>query len=172
MKTIALSFLMILLQLNVSCQNNNKLAVTTISEINYEITDAYCLIKCSIANTSNDRVIIWVNESESNSDLKGYLLKSHGDFSLLNLITERVLDPNNQVLFISFLKVLESEDQFEIAILINEPDREKLNKSKNFFEEQLKYTSVKELDELINTKDFEDLFYQGDVIVLPYNEIK
>lgn len=101
------------------------------------------------------------------------------DFGILQLTvpingvgSERVLDPNNQGLFISFLKVLESEDQFEIAILINEPDREKLNKSKNFFEEQLKYTSVKELNELINTKDFEDLFYQGDVIVLPYNEIK
>lgn len=172
MRVIVLSILLTLLQLNVSCQNDNKLAVKTTSEICYEITDAYCLIKCSITNTCNDRLVVWVNERGSINELKGYLLESHGDFSLLNLITERALDPNNQVLFKSFLKILESKEQFEIFILINEPDREKLKRSKHFFEEQLKYTSVKELEELINTEDFEDLFYQGGVLVLPYYEIK
>lgn len=155
-----------------SCQSTKNLSVTkNISEINFEVNDEkFCLIKLSIDNKTKDDLALWITQ-DKDSDLKKYLLKNQGDFNLLNLISEKILKPDNQVVFRSFIKILSADEKFSFAILIDNPNKQKVALSEKFIENYFKHESVEKLAELITKKHYKKSSYEGNMMVLPYDAI-
>ena len=158
--------------LTTSCQSIKNLSVTkNISETNFELNDEkFRLVKLSIENQTKEDLVLWIAQNKE-SDLKQYLLKNQGDFNLLDLISEKILKPDNQIVFKSFIKILSAEEKFNFTILMDNPDKQKVALSKKFIEDYFKYESVEKLSKLITEENYKKSSYKGDEMVLPYGSI-
>lgn len=165
--------ILFLVQINASCQVNKGSIIRTTNEAYFGIADEnYCAIKYSVENVGKDKLVLWIADNKLDTELKKYLFKKQGDFNLLNLITERLLDEDNQIIFKSFIKVLNKNEHFEIVVMIKDPNKQKIERSKNFIDEYIKVESIEQLDNFVNSQEFENLFFKKDFIVLPYTQLE
>ena len=153
-------------------QDSNDPICTTIQENYYEIgNDRFCALKYSLKNLGEEAVIAWIASTEVDTSLKKYLATVRGDFSLLNLLSENLVNPENQIVFKSFIKKLESQEDFELIIMINDPDDCKIEESKNFLSKYVKTESLQKFENLTGQKKFLEQFYSKELIVIPYDSL-
>ena len=170
---VQLLFFIFLAHLIGGCyQVDNNPICTTIQENYYEVgKDRFCALRYSLKNIGEDDVIAWIANTEADFDLKSYLVTVHGDFNLLNLLSENLLDPENQIIFRSLIKRLESQEDFELIIMINDPDDTKIEKSKNFLRRYVRTESFYEFENIAGKNNYLEQFYAKEVIVIPYDSL-
>lgn len=151
-----------------SCQQDT-IVTKTVNESSYFVNNKeYHLVQYVIKNTQKEDVICWIDKNQSK--LKEYLHKKRGDFSLFNLISEQILDDNEQIINETFIKVIKSSNEFEINVIIEDPTESKVEISKNYLTNFIKCAPVNELKELAPTS-LQKISFTGQVIVLEYQDL-
>ena len=166
---LVISAIFLMVSFTSSCQSNSLSFSENYNEAYFDINkEKFCVMKFSIKNESTEDMVLWVSKRE-NSDFKKYLLGNQGDFNLLSLISEEILMPDNHVIFRSFFKILGMEEEFSFSILIRNPNKDRVEFSKEFIRNYFKHESIKILNSLITKKQYMKSSYRENEIILPYN---
>ncbi len=178
MKKILL-FAFLLLFGKILCAQNNL--SSKIYENSYWIDSLrfYC-VTAEYKNTSRNDMFLWFSKDESFSSLTNgralfphYIFKLHNDFSLFNLLSERVLDDATTSVFETFLKRMGPGETFKTVIFGEyKNDSTNITRSKKFLTKNVYYV---EFPEVLKIADFKALsfdYFRDSSLIIPYDRIK
>jgi hypothetical protein len=130
-------------------------------------------------NTSSNDIFLWYSTEEGPSALNNgkdifphYIFKLHKDFSLFNLLSERILDDANTIVFETFLKRMAPGEVFKTIILGEfKNDSTDIFRSKNFLKKNVYYVSFPEILKIGDFKTLHFDYYPVSCLIIPYNQI-
>ncbi len=161
---------------NVYCQKEKPINIT---KTFYQIEGKnYCLITGNFKNTTNDDFFLWISSTqktgmdsnETFSIFRKYINSVHGDFSLLNLITESDTTFHIMDIFKTFLKKLSPNEEFNIFIIL-QMDTINLEKYIDFLKLNVFYIDAKKVSSILDFKIFPFRYFSGKMIVLKSDDL-
>lgn len=160
-----------------SCQSIKEVAFD-FDIYEYKINDYtvnVCLIK--IVNESDDNLVLWLDKNSikgmtNKQKIQRYFLKSKGDFSFYNLLTERLIKEGSPMVFGTFLVQLNKEDDFLIRIVSENLDGKRLKeKCQEFIDEHLVFVPKKELLSILQLDNSFFHWFDYPSIEIPFKHL-
>ena len=159
----------------------NKTLTLSISETRYTIEEQdYYLVKGEFKNVSENDFILWIdslahknlNKLSKEDRFNKYMLKSHGDFNLLNLIFEGLLCNVEMNIFKTFLKKIAQNESFVIILTIKgKVTKLKIETCKSFLNNNVLFLDKKKSDLFGDFIISDNSFFKGNSIVIPFEII-
>jgi len=131
----------------------------------------YSILTCNITNICTEDVLIWVDDDttlKSNQEkIYSYFIKQKGDFSLVQLVNENIINDIDIIVFYNFIKILHPDESFQINIICKEKcTKVYLMKIEFFIKNNIIYLPLSTVNQVIDMKSFEDIYYQGNFLFL------
>lgn len=162
MRNVVLIAISLFLCTSTSCQSN----LSRTLNVNRYFTnnnDSVYFATFEFVNTGNSDIVIWIGENQ-NQDEKQYFLKRKKDFSLSELIYQRLLSADEMIIGQSFLKKLKPLEKLRFHVFLNEDKSEQAQITK--FENLVKSSQFSDI--LMKYKFDIEFFpsYQGNDIII------
>lgn len=150
----------------VSCNEQDIIKERT--EYQYESYDytKYQVIEYSITNNSSDPYLTFISYNHSddvNKAILYYFNKPHGDFSLLNMMTDNIvyIDPLPIVVGRTFIKQIKKNECFRYAIV--GPVTENIDIGKHIITERQSH-----IEDLLGIKILDNMSYKESSLVISH----
>jgi len=111
-----------------------------------------------------------MDSNETFSSFKKYINSVHGDFCLLNLITEGDTTFHIMEIFKTFLKKLSPDEEFTICIIL-QTDTINLERYIDFLKLNVFYIDVKKVRNILDFEIFPFRYFSGKIIILKRDDL-
>lgn len=155
---------------------------TDIRSIVYFIDSTeFNLVTLELSNVTKEDVFVWIEESSTqgltiDQKVKSYYFKNKGDFSLIQLVNENLVNEIPSILFKSLIKKISPDDCFVISILYSKKPNdasgsEVLKTIESFLKNNVVYIDHSTLSKFFDLKQFEMLYYKGKILCLDWKDL-
>lgn len=139
------------------------------------------LTTLQIKNPTKENLLVWIERNSAvgstmDQKVKSYFFKNKGDFSLIQLVNENLVNEIKPVVFSSFIKEVTPNDSFLITIIHRKESNEILdaklrNEIQTFFENNVICMHQDELTQYFDLLQFKSIYYRGEMLCIQWSDI-